>query len=104
MTQSHIGPLEIGIMRTAIAPLSNDIEWLPGIGKKWGLSYLVNTELVPGRRSAGSLAWAGLANTYFWIDRTRRVSGVFLSQLLPFYDRTATELFEKFETEVYRAL
>jgi CubicO group peptidase (beta-lactamase class C family) len=104
MAQSHIGPLEIGIMRTAIAPLSNDIEWLPGIGKKWGLSYLVNTELVPGRRSAGSLAWAGLANTYFWIDRTRRVSGVFLSQLLPFYDRTATELFEKFETEVYRAL
>ena len=104
MAQSHIGPLQIGNMRTAIAPLSNDIEWLPGIGKKWGLSYLVNTELVPGRRSAGSLAWAGLANTYFWIDRSRRVCGVFLSQVLPFYDDTAIDLLGKFETEVYRAL
>jgi CubicO group peptidase (beta-lactamase class C family) len=104
MAQNHIGPLEIGVMRTAMAPLSNDIEWLPGTGKKWGLSYLINTDAVPGRRSAGSLAWAGLANTYFWIDRTRRVSGVFLSQLLPFYDRTAIDLFTTFETEVYRAL
>ena len=104
MAQSHIGPLEIGVMRTVVPPLSNDIEWLPGVAKKWGLSFLINTQPVPGRRSAGSLAWAGLANTYFWIDRTRRVSGVFLSQLLPFYDHTAVDLFGKFETEVYRAL
>jgi hypothetical protein len=50
------------------------------------------------------LAWAGLANTYFWIDRSKRVCGVFLSQVLPFYDHTAIDLLTKFETEVYRAL
>jgi len=104
MAQNHIGSLEIGVMKTAMPPLSNDVELFPGMPKKWGLSFLINTQAVPGGRSAGSLAWAGLANTYFWVDRTRRVSGVFLSQVLPFFDHTAVDLFGKFETEVYRAL
>src|SRR6185369_6623338 len=86
MSQNHIGDLEIGKMVTAIPPLSNDVELFPGMSKKWGLSFLINTQMAPTGRSAGSLAWAGLANTYFWIDRTKRVSGVFLTQLLPFYD------------------
>jgi CubicO group peptidase (beta-lactamase class C family) len=72
--------------------------------KKWGLSFLINTQPLPTGRSANSLAWAGLANTYFWIDRTKRVCGVFLSQLLPFYDGAAIDLLGKFETEVYRGI
>ena len=104
MAQNHIGPLEIGAMKSAIPPLSNDVEFFPGMSKKWGLSFLINTQTAPTGRSAGSLAWAGLANTYFWIDRTKRVCGVFLSQVLPFYDHTATDLFGKFETEVYRSV
>ncbi|PYM78742.1 MAG: 1,4-butanediol diacrylate esterase [Candidatus Rokuibacteriota bacterium] len=104
MSQNHIGALEIPVFRTAAPPLSNDIELFPGMSKKWGLSFLINTQQTPSGRSAGSLAWAGLANTYFWIDPTKRVSGVFLSQVLPFYDRTAIELLGKFETEVYGAL
>ena len=104
MSQNHIGALEIPAMKTAIPPLSNDFELMPGIGKKWGLSFLINTQPLPTGRSAGSLAWAGLANTYFWIDRTKKVCGVFLSQLLPFYDHTAIDLFGKFETEVYKAI
>ena len=82
---------------------TNDLELFPGMSKKWGLSFLINTQQAPTGRSSGSLAWAGLANTYFWIDRTKRVAGVFLSQVLPFYDDTAIDLFGKFETEVYRA-
>jgi methyl acetate hydrolase len=104
MSQNHIGNLEIGPMKTAAPPLSNDVELFPGMPKQWGLSFLINTQTAPTGRSAGSLAWAGLANTYFWIDRTKRVSGVFLSQLLPFYDHIAIDLFGRFETEVYRAL
>jgi methyl acetate hydrolase len=104
MSQNHIGALEIPTLKTAIPPLSNDVALFPGIGKKWGLSFLINTQPLPTGRSAGSLAWAGLANTYFWIDRTKKVCGVFLSQLLPFFDHTATDLFAKFETEVYRAI
>jgi methyl acetate hydrolase len=104
MAQNHIGSLEVGVMKTAMPPLSRDVELFPGMSKKWGLSFLINTQQAPTGRSAGSLAWAGLANTYFWIDRTRRVSGVFLSQVLPFYDAPAIDLLGKFETEVYRAL
>jgi methyl acetate hydrolase len=103
MGQNHIGPIEVGVLKTAMPPLSNDVELFPGMSKKWGLSFLINTQTAATGRSAGSLAWAGLANTYFWIDRTKRVCGVFLSQLLPFYDHTAIDLFGRFETEVYRA-
>ena len=104
MAQNHIGPLEIGVMTSAIPALTNDVELFPGMSKKWGLSFLINTALAPTGRSAGSLAWAGLANTYFWIDRSKRVCGVFLSQVLPFFDHTAIDLLTTFETEVYRAL
>jgi methyl acetate hydrolase len=104
MAQNHIGPLEVGALTTAIPPLSNDVELFPGMSKKWGLSFLINTAQAPTGRSAGSLAWAGLANTHFWIDRSKRVCGVFLSQVLPFCDHTAIDLLTKFETEVYRAL
>jgi methyl acetate hydrolase len=104
MAQNHIAPLDIPYIKTAAPGLSNDVDLFPGMRKGWGLSFLINTQEAPTGRSAGSLAWAGLANTYFWIDRAKRVSGVFLSQLLPFYDRTAIDLFGKFETEVYRAL
>ena len=104
MAQNHIGALEVGSMKTAAPGLSNDVELFPGMSKKWGLSFLINTAQSPTGRSAGSLAWAGLANTYFWIDRRKQVCGVFLSQVLPFYDHAAIDLLTKFETEVYRAL
>jgi len=104
MAQNHIAPLDIPYIKTAAPGLSNDVDLFPGMRKGWGLSFLINTQDAPTGRSAGSLAWAGLANTYFWIDRAKRVSGVFLSQLLPFYDATAIDLFGKFETEVYRSL
>ncbi|PYN90127.1 MAG: 1,4-butanediol diacrylate esterase [Candidatus Rokuibacteriota bacterium] len=104
MAQNHIASLDIPFIKTAAPGLSNDVDLFPGMRKGWGLSFLINTLEAPTGRAAGSLAWAGLANTYFWIDRAKRVSGVFLSQLLPFYDHTAIDLFGKFETEVYRAL
>jgi hypothetical protein len=104
MGQNHIGSLEVGVLKTAIPPLSNDVELFPGMSKKWGLSFLINTKEAATGRAANSLAWAGLANTYFWIDRTKRVCGVFLSQLLPFYDDTAIDLFGTFERAVYRAV
>ena len=61
--------------------------------KKWGLGFLINTAKTPEGRSPGSLAWAGLANTYFWIDPARNVAGVILMQLLPFADAKCLEAF-----------
>jgi CubicO group peptidase (beta-lactamase class C family) len=104
MAQNHTGTLPIGPFKTAAPALSNDVDLFPGMPKGWGLSFLINGSPLPTGRSAGSLAWAGLANTYFWIDRSRQVCGVFASQLLPFYDDATIDLFTKFETEVYQAL
>ena len=103
MAQNHIGSLEVGPIPTAIPALSNPVELFPGMSTKWGLSFVINTQALPTGRSAGSLAWAGLANTYFWIDRTRKVTGVFASQVLPFYDPAVLDALVKFETEVYRS-
>ena len=103
MGQNHIGALEVQPMRTFLPAMSNDFEAFPGMPKKWGLSFLINTQPVPGGRSAGSLAWAGLNNTYFWLDPQEGVAGVIMTQVLPFGDPTVLELLEAFETSVYRA-
>jgi methyl acetate hydrolase len=99
-----IGDLNVRLLKTAIPNLSNDAEFFPGMVKKWGLGFMVSTEPVPDGRSAGSLAWAGLGNTYFWIDLDRGVAGVILMQLLPFADPKALALLEQFEKAVYAAL
>jgi CubicO group peptidase (beta-lactamase class C family) len=72
--------------------------------KKWGLGFMINTERLPGGRSAGSLAWAGLGNTYFWIDPAKHIAGVILMQLVPFADAKALELYDRFEKAVYAEL
>jgi CubicO group peptidase (beta-lactamase class C family) len=65
---------------------------------------MISTAPVAGRRGAGSLAWAGLANTYFWIDPANGVAGVILMQLLPFADAKALAAFDGFEKAIYAAL
>jgi methyl acetate hydrolase len=72
--------------------------------KKWGLGFMISTTAVPGGRSAGSLAWAGLGNTYFWIDPGRGIAGVILMQLIPFADSKAVALLDGFERAVYGAI
>ena len=104
MGQNNIGELTMGKMTTALPPYTNDVDLYPDIVKKWGLSFMINTAKTPEGRSAGSLAWAGLANTYFWIDPARNVSGVILMQLLPFADAKALEAFAGFESGVYAGL
>ena len=104
MGQNNIGDLTMGKMTTAISWATNDVDLYPDIVKKWGLSFLINTAKTPEGRSPGSLAWAGLANTYFWIDPARNISGVILMQLLPFADGKCLEAFAGFEHGVYAGL
>jgi CubicO group peptidase (beta-lactamase class C family) len=104
MGQNQMGDLTMGKMTTALPAYTNDVDLYPDIVKKWGLSFMINTAKTPEGRSAGSLAWAGLANTYFWIDPARNVAGVILMQLLPFADGKALETFAGFERGVYAGL
>jgi methyl acetate hydrolase len=102
MSQNAMGGVVCNAMKTAAPPYSNDVDFLAGM--KWGLSFLINPDPLSTGRSAGSLAWAGLANSYYWIDPKRGVTGVYATQLLPFFDRKAVAAFEGFETAVYSAL
>jgi methyl acetate hydrolase len=104
MCQNVIGDLRVTPMKTVMPQFSNDAEFFPGLPKGWGLTWQVNLEPAPTGRSAGSLQWAGIANSYFWIDPVRGIGGVYLTQILPFADTKSLPLFEAFETEVYRAL
>ena len=65
------------------------------------MSFLINTEQTAQGRSSASLAWAGLANTYFWIDPKKHITGIFLTQILPFFDPAAISLFQDFEAAIY---
>jgi methyl acetate hydrolase len=100
MAAHRIGPVPLRRLATAMPFLSNDLD-LGFDGADWALSFQVNPE--PGRhgRAAGSLAWAGLANTYYWADPTHRIAGVLMTQLLPFADPQVLSLFEAFERAVY---
>jgi CubicO group peptidase (beta-lactamase class C family) len=104
MAKNHIGELNMGKMPAAIPQVTNDVDLYPDQDKKWGLSFMINTQRTAEGRSAGSLAWAGLANTYYWIDPTRNVGGMILTQLFPFADKTVLGLFSEFERAVYEAL
>jgi methyl acetate hydrolase len=104
MAQNHMGDLNVLPMTSWNAPMSNHVELFPGMDKKWGLSFLINTQDSPHGRSAGSLAWAGINNTYYWLDPKKKVAGVLMTQVLPFGDRTVLDLLDAFEAAVYRVV
>jgi CubicO group peptidase (beta-lactamase class C family) len=101
MGDNHMGALEVEPLLTFNPVLSNPVELMPGVTKKWGLTFLINTEAAPAGRSAGSLAWAGLNNTYYWLDPLAKVAGVFMTQILPFADAAVLQAFDAFERAVY---
>jgi CubicO group peptidase (beta-lactamase class C family) len=104
MAQNHIGNLHCVEFQAAMPEFTHTANFFPGMPQKWGLGFLINTAQTPQGRSPGSLAWAGLANTFFWIDPTKRVTGVFLTQILPFFDPKAITLFREYEAAVYKSL
>jgi len=101
MARNHLGDLTAPGWRSFRPVYSNDVELFPGHRTGWGLTFLVNTHTTPEGRSPGSLAWAGLANSYYWIDPRSGVTGVFATQVLPFFDEVALGAFSAFERAVY---
>ena len=104
MGENQMGDLNMTKLATAAPMYTNDVDLYPDQVKKWGLSFMINTAQTAEGRSAGSLAWAGLANTYYWIDPARDITGVILMQLLPFADAKCLQAFAGFERGVYAGL
>jgi methyl acetate hydrolase len=104
MARNAIGDLNVPMVRSNNPALALEVETFPGQVKKWGLTFLINTEDIEGFRSAGSLTWGGVHNTYFWIDLKKRVTAVALMQILPIGDPHVLETMIAFERTLYAAI
>ncbi len=104
MGENQIGNLEVGVLKTTVPALSNDVDFFPGVTLKWGFGHMINMQPGPDGRSAGSLTWSGLFNTCYWIDPRRRIAGVFMTQVLPFADNRALRTYRQFERGIYASL
>jgi methyl acetate hydrolase len=102
MGRNAIGNLGVPALKSALMWRSDDFSFIADGRDKWGLGFLITVDDVKGKRSAGSLSWGGIYNTYFWIDRTRGIGGVILTQFLPFADRKALALYDGLERGVYQ--
>jgi methyl acetate hydrolase len=103
MCRNHIGDLRVGPLRSVNPQFSNDAEFFPGRAKSWGLTFQINEEACDTGRPVGTLMWAGLANSFYWIDRTNGIGGAYLSQILPFGDERSLGLFLDLEREAYES-
>jgi methyl acetate hydrolase len=91
------------IMRSAIPELTNDVPSLP-FQQGWGLGLHLLLEDVPAMRKAGTGDWAGLFNSYYWIDPVTGITAAIFTQLLPFFDGRMVEKLLQFEQNVYAQL
>jgi CubicO group peptidase (beta-lactamase class C family) len=102
MGTNQIGNLDVGGWQAVNPVLSNEVDL--GGGQQFGLSFLLNPKTTPEGRAPGSMMWAGLANTYYWIDSATQVAGVFATQVLPFFDGPSLEAFRAVERAAYSSL
>jgi len=101
MFANQIGSIDVSPGKAQITALSNDFDMGFGSSAKWGLGFLLSPEGTESGRGLGSASWAGLFNSYFWIDRENDLCAVFATQVLPFYDEEAVSVLKLFEAEVY---
>jgi CubicO group peptidase (beta-lactamase class C family) len=101
MGQNQIGDTEAGILKTTDPRRSVDVDFFPGASLKWGLGTMINMQAGPNGRSAGSLTWAGIFNTHYWIDPACRVAALIMTQILPFGDAGTMTVYGQYERAVY---
>ena len=102
MERNQIGTVGVRALKTAMPERSSDFTFVADGRDKWGLGFLITSDQQRGKRSAGSLSWGGINNTYFWIDPSRGIAAVILMQYLPFADSKALAVYDAFERAVYR--
>ena len=101
LVTNQTGPLRAGAMGSAMPDMARPFDAMPDQHTGWTLGFLTNPETGPNGRAPGSLAWAGIFNSYYWIDPASGVGGVFLSQLSPFGDAGALAAFAALEQMAY---
>jgi methyl acetate hydrolase len=99
MSRDQLEGLTVTTQPGAIPATSNAFPL--GAGRDgFGLGFQVAAGVSDGR-APGSLSWAGLRNTHFWVDPASGIGVVFLTQLLPFYDDSVIAVLRTFERTLY---
>jgi CubicO group peptidase (beta-lactamase class C family) len=101
MMSNQTGKIAAGRLRTTNPAVSADVDFHPGFTDRYTFGFLMNPQAYAGARSAGSLAWAGIENTFYWIDPKKSLCGVVMMQFFPFVDKEAVGLLSDFEHAVY---
>ena len=104
MNQNHTGAIQAGVLKAELKNLSNDVDLFPGADVRWGLGYMLNLQAGPNGRSAGTVSWGGIYNTYYWLDPVKRVTGLIMTQILPFADARALKVYGELERGAYESL
>tara|TARA_B100001179_G_C18597010_1_gene407803 strand:+ start:865 stop:2034 length:1170 start_codon:yes stop_codon:yes gene_type:complete len=104
MSSNNMGQLRVPPVESFNQVLSADFEFMPGVPKSWGLTFQINEESVAGGRHAGSMSWAGLYNTHFWVDPISGFGALLMTQTLPFMIPQVSKLLEEFEQAVYATI
>jgi CubicO group peptidase (beta-lactamase class C family) len=105
MGQNQIGDVVLTLQPDAMPDLTRKFP-LGAEHDKFGLGFQIAAETPDAQtyRRAGSLSWAGIFNTEFWVDPKSGLGGVLMLQFLPFYDEGAIRVLRDFEATTYREL
>ena len=101
MGQNHLGALNVRLMGSQVPQLASNSGVMVGSPDKFGLGFAVNSKPTAAGRSANTMSWAGIYNTFFWIDREKQVAAVFMTQLLPFLEPGVAKVVEDFDRADY---
>ncbi|KAI9163528.1 beta-lactamase [Paramyrothecium foliicola] len=94
--------------RAALQAAMADPSWAvgdfyPGEEYDWGLGGLLITKAAgPGPRRSGSMVWSGVANLFWFIDRSAELCGMFMTQVVPEGDPAIEDLIKAYQKVVYR--
>ena len=103
MSSNQTGNIAAGRLKTYRPDRSADVDFHAGFADRYTYGFLLNPVAYEGGRSAGSLAWAGINNTFYWIDARKGICATIMMQFLPFVDAEAMGLLREFERAAYSA-
>lgn len=101
MRRNQIGELMLRPLPSVMPALAADNATLPGSLDKFGLGFALNSTTTGTARGTNTMAWAGIYNTFFWIDTEKQIGAVLMTQMLPGLEPGPRKLLEDFDRAVY---
>jgi CubicO group peptidase (beta-lactamase class C family) len=100
MGRNQIGELSLRLL-PSLMPQFVRTAPVPGHPDKFGLGVALNSKAILNGRGADTMSWGGVQNTFFWVDREKKVCVVVMTQMLPFLEEGPEQLMQDFERAVY---